>query len=79
LWRPLAEDPDAIQLMNGTLLEINASPAAHSEIYRFFRTLRRVADVAAQVQVRVYEVDTDFYTRLKRQQRVRTREAGCKC
>src|SRR5262249_29770815 len=70
LWRPIAEDPDAIQLMNGTLLEINASPAAHSEIYRFFRTMRRVADVAAQVQVRVYEVDNDFYTRVKKQQRV---------
>jgi hypothetical protein len=70
LWRPIVNDPDAIQLMNGTLLEINASPAAHSEIYRFFRTLHRVADVAAQIQVRVYEVNGEFYTKVKKQKRV---------
>ena len=75
LWRPIAEDPDAIQLMNGTLLEINASPAAHSEIYRFFRTLRRVADVAAQVQVRVYEVNDEDYSKLKKQKRVLMEES----
>jgi hypothetical protein len=70
LWRPIVEDPDAIQLTNGTLLEVNAVPAAHSEIYRFFRALHRVADVAAQLQVRVYEVNDEFYTKLRKQKRV---------
>src|SRR5262245_57387124 len=75
LWQSIAEDADAIQLRNGTLLEINASPAAHSEIYRFFRTLHRVADVAAQVQVRVYEVNDEDYSKLKKQKRVLMEES----
>lgn len=70
LWGALTADPDAIRLVNGSRLEINASPATHAEIYQFFRSLRRLADVSVRLQAKLYEVDADFHRLIKGQKRL---------
>ena len=62
---PTGGDREIIQILNGTRLVIRASAAEHAQIEDLLMALRRLGDVSATVQVRLYEVDDAFYTRLK--------------
>jgi len=59
-----ARSHEAVEVVNGTRLLIRANPAKHGLIANSLATLRRVADVAVVVGVRLYEVDQASYKRI---------------
>jgi hypothetical protein len=54
-----------IQVLNANRLAVRANAQKHAEIATLLAALRRLGDIRVAVQAHLYEVDNDFYTKLK--------------
>lgn len=56
---------DAFQVLDGTRLVVRAGGSRHGGIMHTIQALRRMSDLAVISQVKLYDVDDAFYTKLK--------------
>jgi hypothetical protein len=62
-WGPRHKNPSTIQEVNGTKLEVAATPEQHDQIVDLLAALRRLTDVNVDVNCDLYEVDRNVFDR----------------
>ncbi len=60
-WRPGAEGGGTMQVLNGTRLEVRATPKRHEQVDALLRALRRGADFGVTFEAELYELDRTFH------------------